>query len=597
MGLRLVWVMALVLVGFGGPVSGADEKTAATVAHIKLHGSLDEAPVAEDPLFGTSAENFQNKLDRIHKAAKDKNIQGLLLQIDGLSIGWGKLHELRKAVADFGKSGKKSFAYLESGDTKDFLLAIACDEVCLPESGWLMLTGMRAEVSFYKDLLDKIHVKADMLQIGDYKGTGEVLTRNSMSPQFRERLESVLDDHFDKDLVELIAKSRAKKQLTNERAKELINQGPFTARAAAEAGLVDRVAYLDHFEDSLKSDLKAEQVKISKNYAQAKEEEIDLSNPFAIFKLLKPPKKAGPKGPAIAVIYASGMIVTGKSVDSFMGGETVGSTTLIEAIRQAEKDRNVKAIVLRVDSPGGSSLASDLIWNQLNQSKKPVVASMSDVAASGGYYISMAAQKIFAEPGTLTGSIGVVGGKIVIGELYDKLGMKTEVIARGAHAGILSSTTSFSESERKAMTALMKDVYDQFVDKAIKGRQKAGKKFERSDFLKLAEGRIWTGRQAKAQGLVDELGTLEEAIVAAKVMAGMPKDAEIELLLLPKPRNFIDMLMESRTETRLPLSGMKRLPGLGMFPELSDHVQFAEGLLQLRKEPVWTILPCRVQVR
>jgi protease-4 len=209
----------------------------------------------------------------------------------------------------------------------------------------------------------------------------------------------------------------------------------------------------------------------------------------------------------------------------------------------------------------------------------------------------MAAQKIFAEPGTLTGSIGVVGGKIVIGELYDKLGMKTEVIARGAHAGILSSTTSFSESERKAMTALMKDVYDQFVDKAIKGRQKAGKKFERSDFLKLAEGRIWTGRQAKAQGLVDELGTLEEAIVAAKVMAGMPKDAEIELLLLPKPRNFIDMLMESRTETRLPLSGMKRLPGLGMFPELSDHVQFAEGLLQLRKEPVWTILPCRVQVR
>jgi protease-4 len=175
--------------------------------------------------------------------------------------------------------------------------------------------------------------------------------------------------------------------------------------------------------------------------------------------------------------------------------------------------------------------------------------------------------------------------------------MKTEVIARGAHAGILSSTTSFSESERKAMTALMKDVYDQFVDKAIKGRQKAGKKFERSDFLKLAEGRIWTGRQAKAQGLVDELGTLEEAIVAAKVMAGMPKDAEIELLLLPKPRNFIDMLMESRTETRLPLSGMKRLPGLGMFPELSDHVQFAEGLLQLRKEPVWTILPCRVEIR
>jgi protease-4 len=600
---RSTWVLALVVVGFWGADSRADDKLrandkpAATVAHIKLHGSLDEGPVAEDPIFGTSAENFHNKLERIHKAAKDKNIQGLLLQIDGLSIGWGKLHELRKAVADFRKTGKKAFAYLESGEAKDFLLAIGCDEVGLPESGWLMLTGMRAEVSFYKDLLDKIHVKADMLQIGDYKGTGEVFTRNSMSPEFRERLESVLDDHFEKDLVELIAKSRAKKKLTNEHAKELIDQGPFTARAAAEAGLVDRVAYLDQFEDSLKSDLKAEQVKITKNYAQAKEEEIDLSNPLAIFKLLKPPKKAGTKGPAIAVIYATGLIVTGKSVESLLGSETVGSTTLIEAIHQAEKDKNVKAIVLRVDSPGGSALASDLIWNRLNESKKPVVASMSDTAASGGYYISMAAKKIFAEPGTLTGSIGVVGGKIVVGDLYNKLGMKTEVIARGAHAGILSSTTSFDDSERKAMTALMKDVYDQFVDKAIKGREKAGKKFERNDFLKLAEGRIWTGRQAKAQGLVDELGTLDDAIVAAKVMAGMGKDAEVELLLLPKPRNFIDMLMEARTDARVPFSGMKHLPGIGAIPELSDHLQFAEGLLQLRREPVWTILPCRVQVR
>jgi protease-4 len=592
-----MFLISVAIVGFGGTVLGADEKPVATLAHIKLHGSLDESPVAEDPLFGTSAENFQNKLDRIHKAAKDKNIQGLFLELDGLGIGWGKLHELRKAVADFRGSGKKSFAYLESGDTKDFLVAIACDEVCLPESGWLMLTGLRAEVSFYKDLLDKIGVKADMLQIGDYKGTGEVLTRTSMSPQFRERLESVLDDHFEKDLVELIAKSRASKKLTTERVKALIDQGPFTARAAAEAGLIDRVVYLEQFQETLKSDLKAEQVKISKNYGHAKEEEIDFSNPFAIFKLFKPPTKAGTKGPAIAVIYASGVIVTGKSVESVLGGETVGSTTLIEAIRQAEKDRNVKAIVLRVDSPGGSALASDLIWNQLSQSKKPVVASMSDVAASGGYYISMAAQKIFAEPGTLTGSIGVVGGKIVIGGLYNTLGLKTEVITRGAHAGILSSTSPFSDSERKAMTTLMMDVYVQFVDKAIKGREKAGKKFERSDFLKLAEGRVWTGRQAKARGLVDELGTLEEAIAAAKVMAGMAKDAEVELLLLPKPRNFIDMLLESRSETRLPYSAMKNLPVFRAFPEISDPAKSVEALLQLRSEPVWTILPGRVQVR
>ncbi len=188
-------VVGLLVIARGPVVRGADPSTA-TLAHIRLHGDLDEAPTAEDPIFGTAAENFQTKLDRIRKAERDKNINGLFLHIDGLEIGWGKLHELRHAIAHFRQAGKKAYAYFESGDTKDYLLAIACDEVCIPESGWLLLTGMRAEVSFYKDLLDKIGVKADMLQMGSYKGSGEVLTQNHMSPQFRERLVSVLDDSF-----------------------------------------------------------------------------------------------------------------------------------------------------------------------------------------------------------------------------------------------------------------------------------------------------------------------------------------------------------------------------------------------------------------
>src|SRR5262249_33323179 len=250
---------------------------------------------------------------------------------------------------------------------------------------------------------------------------------------------------------------------------------------------------------------------------------------------------AGPKlklsfGPKIAVIYATGPIVSGKSSADLFGEGTVGSTTMVEAIRKAEEDGTVKAIVLRVDSPGGSALASDLIWNELAKSKKPVVASMSDVAASGGYYISTAAKKIYAEPGTLTGSIGVVGGKLVIGGLEDKIGLKTEIISRGANANIMSSTTPFSESERKAWTAMMKDVYEQFLTKALAGRKKAGKSMTREDLEKLAGGRVWTGRQAKANGLIDELGTLEDAITAAKEMAGMAKSADPELMILPKPR-------------------------------------------------------------
>ena len=286
-----------------------------------------------------------------------------------------------------------------------------------------------------------------------------------------------------------------------------------------------------------------------------KAEELNFDNPLAILKLLSPPKPRKSKQPKVAVIYATGVIVTGKSGVSLLGGgDSCGSTTMIEAIRQAEEDATVKAIVLRVDSPGGSALASDLMWNELKRCKKPIVASMSDVAASGGYYISMAANKIYAEPGTLTGSIGVVGGKLTLGGLYDKIGIKTETLSRGANANIFSTTHPFSESEKKAFLAMMHDTYDVFLDKALEGRKKAGKDMTREKLVSLAGGRVWTGRQALANGLVDELGTLDDAVAAAWKMAGQPADKEPEILQLPKARNFLDTLMEMKSETRLTVS-------------------------------------------
>src|SRR5437667_8060272 len=202
-----------------------------------------------------------------------------------------------------------------------------------------MLTGLRAEVSFYKDLFDKIGVKADMLQMGDFKGAAEPYTRSGMSPQFRMQLEAVLDDYYEKSLVEAIASARSAKKLTPASVKKLIDEGPYTAKAAHAAGLIDRVAYHEQFENSLKMSLRSERVKVTKNYGQAKPEDLDLSNPFALFKLLAPPKLASSNKPKIAVIYATGVIVSGKSTESLFGGSTVGSTTLIEAIRHAEQDR------------------------------------------------------------------------------------------------------------------------------------------------------------------------------------------------------------------------------------------------------------------
>jgi len=588
---NVAWT-ALAVLALAVPQSPAAEP-AAVVAHIRLAGSLDEAPAAEDPLFGHGGENLKAKLERIKKARDDNSVKALYLEIDGVNTGWGKLDELHRAVADFRKSGKKVFAYLQEGESKDYLLALGCDEVAMPESAWLMLTGMRAEVSFYKGLFDKLGVKADMLQMGEFKGAAEPYTRSEMSPQFRKNLEGILDDYFEKGLIAGVADARHSKGLTADKVKKLIDQGPYSARAAARLGLIDRVAYADDFKASFKTALKDDDLKIVKDYEKAKAKDFNLSNPFELLKLFSPGKAKESKNAKVAVIYASGVITTGKSGVSFMGGESCGSTTIIEAIRKAEADKTVKAIVLRVDSPGGSALASDLMWNELVKCKKPVVASMSDTAASGGYYISMAARKIYAEPGTLTGSIGVVGGKIVTGGLEKKVGLSTDIISRGANAGILSTTTPFSDTERQAMTALMKDTYDSFVTKALAGRKRAGRAMTREQLLDLAGGRVWTGRQAKANGLVDELGTAGDAILAARKMAGVPDGDTLDILELPESRSFLDALLESRGDAETEALGSV----LRELPELAGTLRGVDVLLRLRGEPVWVVLPCRVVVK
>src|SRR5262249_28964429 len=286
-------------------------------------------------------------------------------------IGMGKVDELRAAIADFRKSGKKVFAYIEEAEGKDYLVACACDEIYMPECGSLMLVGMRMEMSFYKDLFDKIGVKADMLQMGAFKGAGEPYTRTGMSPQLRKQMESILDDYFEKSFVDAIVRSRTSRQWTADKVKALIDGGPYTAKAAHKAGLIDSVGYSQQVPDLVKASLKADRVKITKDYSHAESEQIDFSSPLSILKMLAPSKPSISKGSTkIALIYATGPIITGKSTSTFFGGEVMGSTTMIEAIRQAEQDKAVKAIVLRVDSPGGSALASDLIWNELTRCKK-----------------------------------------------------------------------------------------------------------------------------------------------------------------------------------------------------------------------------------
>jgi protease-4 len=576
------------------PARAAEGGKPARVAHIKLSGSMEEKPLTEDPLLGALGETFKTRLDRIKKAGRDKEIHALFLELKGLGIGWGKLEELTRAVADCRRAGKQVVAYLESGLTRDYLLGLACDEVYLSASNWLQLTGARIEVSFYKYLLARLGIKADLMQMKEYKGAAEPFTRNGLSAANRKQLESLLDDYYDNEIVGRIVRSRPGRKFTAERVKKLIDGGPYTPRAAARLGLIDRVGYPESYREALKTVLKVEKIEVVHDYGKKKQ---DLSI-FSIYRrlLFGPSKLVTSPHPKVAVIYASGVIVIGKGGRSLLAGEVVGSDTIVEALHQAEEDRTVKAIVLRIDSPGGSAFASDLIWHALRRCKKPVVASMSDVAASGGYYIAMGARQIYAEPGTLTGSIGVLSGKFASSGLWDKLGIKSEVIQRGANAGILASSEPFTPSERERVKALLEEIYDQFVDKALEGRKRAGKKLTRDQLEKLARGRIWTGRQAKENGLIDELGTLEDAIAAAWKLAGMPAAKEPELLLLPKARSVLDELLSGELDVRTARLEGRLLPLLEV-PDLAGKLRPAAHLLGLRREPVWAVLPFHLEVK
>ncbi|HND54998.1 MAG TPA: signal peptide peptidase SppA, partial [Pirellulaceae bacterium] len=457
------------------------------------------------------------------------------------------------------------------------------------ESGMLMVPGVRAEVTFYKGLFDKLGIHAEMLQVGDFKGAAEPYTRQRMSPAFRKQYETLLDDFYEQ-MIESIAADR---KLDPAKVRQLVDTGLFTPAQAKDAGLIDRVAYQDETPGRLRELLNAEKVDIIDNYGK-KKVDTDFSGMLGMVKLFEllmgvEPAKRSTNNRKLAVVYASGTIVTGESGVSLMGGESLGSDTIIKALRKCSEDKSVVAIVLRIDSPGGSALASDLMWREIQRIEKPVIASMGDVAASGGYYIAMGCDKIYAEPGTLTGSIGVVGGKLSIQGLTEKLGVNTEIISRGKNSGILSMETPFTESERQVWQDSMREIYRQFTTKAAAGRKLPLDKLEQ-----LAGGRVWTGRQAKANGLVDELGTLRDALQAAKKAAGIAEEEKLEIMSLPEPKNFLDQLLGSGAGASSRLADS--LEAAADSAPALKHLDEIRQLRRLFSEPGVLLMPAKIRV-
>ena len=535
----VVVLLLVVLIGLAVLVSafrrGEPRIENNSVLALRVAGSLPDY-VPDDPLrrfLGNTDQSLSNLTLQFNKAKVDNRIKVILLDINMSSAGMGKAEEIRDAIADFRSSGKPVYAYLEYGTDKEYYIATACNKIYVAPPGELFINGFAANVMFFRGSLDKLGIYPDMVQIGKYKTAVETFTRKDMSDANREFINSLLDDLFNR-YVDAIAKARNKSAAD---VRALIDDAPYSAAKAKELGLIDGVAYHDEIEKELKARL---------GYKDSDELRMVKGSEYSA---VEPESLGLNKGERIAVIYATGDIGSGKSNEGPTGDQSIGSDTLAKAINDARDDKSIKAIVIRVDSPGGSGLASDIIWHAVEaaKAKKPVVISMSDVAASGGYYIAAGANKIIAQPSTITGSIGVFAGKPVMKGFYDWLGLSNEYILRGKNAGMFRETEQFSPTERAKFEDWIKNTYyNDFVPKVAKGRNKDAAYID-----SIAQGRVWTGAQGRERGLVDEFGGLDRAVEVAKELAKIPKDKGVHRVILPYPRTFIQELLSEGDETHV----------------------------------------------
>lgn len=551
-----------------------------SVLNLRVAGSMPDY-VPYDPLrkfFGGSDQSLTNLILQFKKAKVDKRIKVIILDINMSGAGWGKSEEIRDAIADFRSSGKPVYAYLEYGMNKEFYIATACDKIYLAPPGELFINGLAADVMFFRGSLDKLGIYPDIFQIGKYKSAGDMFTRKDMSDAHREFMNSLLDDLFNR-YVDAIAKGRGK---TSDQMRAIIDDAPYGALKAKDAGLIDGVGYRDELEKELKTKLgykESDPLRIVKgsDYSEVEPESLGLN-----------------EGEKIAVIYATGNIGSGQSENSPRGSQSIGSDTLSKAINDAREDKTIKAIVIRVDSPGGSGLASDIIWHAVEaaKQKKPVVISMSDVAASGGYYISASANKIIAQPSTITGSIGVVAGKPVMRGFFDWLGLSNEYLLRGKNAGMFRETEKFSDDERAKFEDWIKTTYyNDFVPKVARGRNKDAAYID-----SIGQGRVWTGAQGQERGLVDEFGGLDRAIEVAKDLAKLPRDKGVHRVILPYPRTFLQELLSEGDETRAQAKQQEAV--LATLPEDARRaVRYMALLDRMKSGESMLLMPFDLQIK
>ena len=556
-----------------------------SVLVLNVTGSLPDydPPDPMAKVFGIDQpESFSGLLTQLRKAKADSRVGAVFLDIDFPGIGWGKADELREAIKDFKASGKPVYAYMEMGMNKEYYIASAADKIFLPPAGDLYINGFAAEATFYRGSLDKLGIEPQFLKIGKYKNAPDQYTEKEMTEGQREVINAILDDYYGR-ITGAIAEARNK---SPEDVKTLIDNAPYNARQAKELGLIDDAIYRDQVYDALKNQLgyKADdklRTVSTASYREVAADSLGLNN-----------------GERVAIIYASGAIMSGKSNKSPFGGQTVGSDTIVQALTEATEDETIKAIVLRVDSPGGSALASDVMWHAIEKAKekKPVVVSMGDVAASGGYYIACNAHKIVAEPSTVTGSIGVFLGKPIMNGFYDWVGITNEYVLRGKNAGLFRETQKWEGDELAKMTEQINSIYyDNFIPKVAQGRNKTVEEVDA-----IGQGRVWTGSQAKERGLVDEFGGLEKAISIAKELANLPADKDVKRIAFPKPVPFLSKIFGTSEDTTFNQTEEQKAQEavIKVLPEdVRKTLKYAAMLDRMKRGEAMMLMPFELEIK
>ena len=545
---RRALLLLVLLVALGAVVLNVAERVrrplhstiAPRVLLFDVPSQVDEGPAPPSmslDLFRRERPTFHDLLFAVYNAAEDRSVEAIVLHVDGLDWGWARVYEMADALRAFRASGKRVYASLDGGSEKEYVLGMAADRLAMPPVSTLQLDGLSASAMFMMGAYDKLGIKPNFAHVGRFKSAVEAYTRDSLSPDARAAMEELLDDTY-RQLVDSVAVAR---RLSADSVRTLIDGGPYTAREALTHGLLD----------TLLAEADLDSLAAHQDGAR-----------LGTGSLLRYANEGGNStGEHIALLVAEGEIIQGKSRDNPFGGRAVGDETLVEALREIRERKNIKAVVLRIDSPGGSGDASDAVWQEIRRVRraKPVIVSMGDVAASGGYYLACAGDVIVADAGTITGSIGVFGGKLNMLGLYRKLGLNVETVTRGKHAAMLSPFTDFSPEELARYQKSLEQFYSVFLARVAEGRG-----MDPAVIDSVGQGRVWSGVAARQRGLVDTLGGLETAFNLARTRARISEDADIVVDVYPRARrtflqSWLGNLFEDADNEQASLPALKDL--------------------------------------